>query len=155
MCIIIDPPVFIPMFKSTDPEHEKFLPVKNWVEKGIGKFVIGGSQYREELSRVKSILSLLAEFEKGGKVRRSNDAIVDKEILFIRKIEPSLDFDDPHLVALVRASGCKLICIRDPRSHRFLRATKFYNALHCRPKLYTREKNANLLCPNNIANCCK
>lgn len=143
------------MFKSSDPEHGKYLPVKNWVEKGIGKFVIGGSQYKLELSKIKSILPFLAEFERKGKIRRADDNAVDNEIPLIQRTEPSTDFDDPHLVALVRVSGCKLICIRDPRSHRFLRSGKLYKTLQCRPKLYTREKNVNLLCAINIANCCK
>ncbi|MBN3816286.1 hypothetical protein G3N57_06500 [Paraburkholderia sp. Se-20369] len=59
------------------------------------------------------------------------------------------------MVALVRLSGCRLICIRDRRAHRFLRRLAFYTTGRQRPRLYTRAKNATLLCNNNIAPCCK
>lgn len=155
MCIIVDPPLFIPMFKSDNPEHAKYLPVKLWVDKGQGKFVFGGDKYLEELHAIKSILTILAEYERRGLVKRISKETVNTEMSEAKRIEPRPDFDDPHLVALVRATGCKLICVNDPRSHKYLRAGKFYSSLKLRPSLYTRAKNANLLCPANIAACCK
>lgn len=155
MCIIADPPTFISIFKSTDPEYRKFSAVREWVKNGPGKFITGGTTYQKELMGVRSILGLLAELEKQGKVKRSSADLVDKEEALVRVLEPAADFDDPHIVALVRVSGCKLVCIRDPRSHRFLRMAKLYKSTKDRPKLYTREKNRNLLCNANIAPCCK
>lgn len=155
MCIIADPPTFIPIFKNTDPEYEKFSAVREWVQNGRGKFIMGGTTYQNELFAVRSILKILTELERRGKVKRTDTMTVDSEEAIVKELEPTQDFDDPHLVALVRASGCKVICIRDPRSHRFLRMAKFYKSKKDRPKLYTREKNINLLCNNNIAPCCK
>lgn len=155
MCIIADPPTFIPIFKETDPEYGKFSAVRDWVKNGPGKFITGGTTYQKELMAVKSIIGLLSELEKRGKVRRNNTTAVDREEGVVKALEPAQDFDDPHLVALVRVSGCKIICIRDPRSHRFLRMAKFYKSTKDRPKLYTREKNKNLLCNANMAPCCK
>lgn len=153
MCIVADPPTFIPMFKSTDPEHLAFSPVKDWIVSGPGKFVMGGSKYREELSAVASVLRFLTELEKRGKVIRRNDAEVDAEEILVKQIEPRADFDDPHLVALVRLTGCRLICVRDVRSHRFLRATMLYRSSKDRPRLYTRAKNCALLCVENVPKC--
>ncbi len=155
MCIVVDPPLFISMFKRTDPDYEIYQPVQKWVDSGAGKFVMGGSQYNTELMSVKSILPILLEYERKGKTRRISNTEVDNEVELLRKIEPSKDFDDPHLAALIRVCGCKLICIRDPRSHRFLRSPKLYKSLKERPKLYTRVKNSKLLCQSNIAKCCK
>jgi hypothetical protein len=155
MCIIADPPTFIPIFKETDPEYGKFSAVREWVKNGPGKFITGGTTYQKELMAVKSIIGLLSELEKRGKVMRNSAASVDHEEGVVKALEPAQDFDDPHLVALVRVSGCKLICIRDPRSHRFLRMAKFYKSTKDRPKLYTREKNRSLLCNANMAPCCK
>jgi hypothetical protein len=116
---------------------------------------MGGATYNKELSAVRSIIGLLAELERRGKIVRRANAEVDAEESKVRQIEPSKDFDDPHLVALVRLTGCKLICIRDLRAHRFLRAAHFYRRLQDRPRLYTRAKNSPLLCAANIAPCCK
>lgn len=155
MCIVVDPPLFIALFKSDDAEHEKFKPVLEWVIKGPGKFVTGGSQYKKELSRISSILGVLTELKKKGKIVSVEEKVVNLDVEKIKKIEPSIDFDDPHLVALVRLTSCKLICTRDARSFRYLRSTKLYDRLSSRPKIYTRARNASLLCPKNIANCCK
>ena len=143
------------MFKNTDPNHEKYAPVAKWVKLKDGKFIIGGTTYKNELSRLNSILGILTEFARLGKIVRMEDKAVDLAVLDVQKIESSPNFDDPHLVALVRVSGCRLICVHDPRSHKYLRDGRFYNSLRNRPSLYTRPKNQHLLCSNNITNCCR
>lgn len=155
MCIVVDPPTFVHMLKTDDPEHAQFLPVWDWVSNGPGKFVMGGTKYAHELRAVKSVLRALVELEKRRKIIRKTHEEVDKEEATVKLIESSTDFDDPHLVALVRTSGCRLVCTRDLRSHRFLRSTSMYASPQHRPSLYTRAKNRNLLCANNIAACCR
>ena len=155
MCVVADPPTLIPMFKQTDPEHIAFAPVRDWIVTGPGKFIIGGSKYKKELSAVKSIIPFLLELQRRGKIVSCIDAAVDAEEAAVKLIEPAVDFDDPHLVALIRLTGCRLICIRDPRSHRFLRATRLYVTSGDRPRLYTRAKNKTLLHHANVAPCCR
>lgn len=155
MCVVADPPTLIPMFKSADPEHATFSPVRDWVVTGPGKFVIGGARYRAELTAVRTVLPFLVELERRGKIVRRSDVEVDAEENVVKRIEPAQDFDDPHLVALVRLTGCKIVCVRDPRSHRFLRASRLYRAARDRPRLYTRAGNSKLLCAANIAPCCR
>jgi hypothetical protein len=155
MCIVADPPTFIPMFKASDPEHTSFVAVRDWVTSGPGKFVLGGKKYKAELLSVRSILHFLTELEKRGKIVRLDESTVDADETAVKEIEPAADFDDPHLVALIRLTGCRLICVRDPRSHKFLRSARFYATSKDRPKLYTRQKNSSLLSPQNIAICCK
>lgn len=150
MCIVVDPPTLIPMFKADDPEHLNFAPVKEWIDTGPGKFVIGGKKFRAELMAVGTMIKLLTEFEKRGKVLRQNDADVDQHELTVRDIEPAKDFDDPHLVALVRVSGARLVCTRDQRSHKYLKESRFYEQTCGRPKIYTKAKNSSLLCVMNI-----
>lgn len=143
------------MFKSGDPDHSTFLPVRDWVFNGHGKFVLGGTQYFQELSKISTVLAVLKEYEKMHRLIKINNEEIDRHCAEVKAIEPSPDFDDPHLVALVRATGCKLVCVRDPRSHRFLKAVRFYASSKLRPKLYTQRGNSILLCPKNIASCCK
>ncbi len=155
MCIVADPPTFVPMFKSSDPNHADFVAVRNWVVSGPGKFVMGGAKYKSELMAVKSVLPFLAELERKGKIIRKRDADVDADEISVKAIEPANDFDDPHLVALIRLTGCRLICIRDLRAHKFLRSGRFYRSTKDRPRLYTRPKNGALLCAQNLAPCCR
>ena len=155
MCIVADPPTFISMFKSTDPGHADFVAVRDWVIGGPGKFVMGGAKYKSELRAVSSVLPFLAELERKGKIIRRTDAEVDADEVAVKAIEPANDFDDPHLVALIRLTGCKLICIRDTRAHKFLRSVRFYQSPKHRPSLYTRPKNGGLLRVENLAPCCR
>lgn len=154
MCIVVDPPVFIPLFKSRDPENRKFAPVLNWLSRGPGKLVLGGTTYEKELRQVSTILGFLAELERSGKIVRVPQGAVDLEQRMVRAIEPRPEFDDAHLVALVRASGCKLVCTRDKRAGPFIRSARFYRA-GMRPKIYTSLRHRKLLCSRNIAGCCQ
>lgn len=155
MCIVVDPPLFVPMLKCSDPDHAKYAPVLDWVSRGCGKFVTGGTKYQEQINGVRSVIPLLTEFQRRGKIIRVDRSQVDGAVAILKDIEPSNNFDDPHLVALVRVSGCGLICVNDPRSHKYLRDSRFYASKKARPRLYTRPKNSNLLCNNNIAPCCR
>lgn len=154
MCIVVDAPVLVPIFKASDPEHGRFLPVHDWVRSGAGKLVLGGSKYKEELASVSSVLPVLMELERRGRVVRVSDALVDREMMIVTGLESSKDFDDPHLIAIVRVTGCRLVCLRDNRAHRFLVKVKLYGG-RARPRLFTNRKHKHLLCPANIAACCE
>ena len=43
MAVVVDPPLFIPMLKTSDPNHQEYFDIKNWVLNGRAKFVIGGT----------------------------------------------------------------------------------------------------------------
>lgn len=85
MCIVIDPPALIPMFKTADVEHQKFSPVRKWIVEGPGKIIIGGAQYRKELLDVISIIQFVKELERRGKVIRKCDAEVDRDVERIKR----------------------------------------------------------------------
>lgn len=89
MCVIADPPTFIPIFKASDPEHSQFSPVRNWVTNGPGKFIVGGSTYERELMSVKSVIPFLAELERKRKIVRLSREAVDAEELQVKALESS------------------------------------------------------------------
>lgn len=154
MAVVVDPPLFIPMLKTSDPRHQEYFDIKNWVVNGKAKFVIGGTQYKNELSRIESILKLLIELDKRNKIYRISDNSVDEDVVNLKRLEPSADFDDPHLVALIRLSHAKIICVNDPRSHKFLKRNDFYDNPKLRPKLYTGSRNKRLLNDSNLSGIC-
>lgn len=65
------------------------------------------------------------------------------------------DFDDPHLVGLLRVSGCKLICSLDSRAFPYFRHSLFFNPASNRPRIYSTLSNSSLLCDRQIADVCK
>ncbi|KJU84239.1 hypothetical protein MBAV_003565 [Candidatus Magnetobacterium bavaricum] len=124
-----------------------------WITKGKGKIVYGGSTYASELQKMNTRRNFLRAFERAGKVVSIDDAAVDgKEKTY--KAHVNNDFDDPHLVAIIAVSGVKLLCTKDKRAIPFLKNRQFYQKGKS-PKIYTSKKNANLLCDDNIAECCK
>lgn len=155
MCIVVDPPLFISIFKSGDADHANFSGLRDWVTKGPGKFVLGGSLYKKELSKIESVLNLIKNYERSGKTVSIDDSRVDKEVKVVKRLNKSNDFDDPHLAALVRASLCRIIATRDKRSHRHLTDSALYKKSCSKPKIYGGNRNNSILCKRNVASCCK
>lgn len=153
MCIIIDANALGDVFNSNSQLHDEFKAVRDWILNGKGKVVYGGSKYRNELRRTKY-------FKLIGQLKRARKAVVvDKEKVNAEqaRIEALLthpDFDDPHLIAIVCVSRCKLICSKDKRAYRFLKDKQFYPKGHDRPKIYSQKSNSDLLTDVNIADIC-
>ncbi|MBF0337359.1 MAG: hypothetical protein HQL05_05960 [Nitrospirae bacterium] len=142
------------MFDTDNVEHHEFEPVFEWITRGKGKIVYGGSTYAKELEEMKTRRNVLKSFDKARKIVYINDVTVDDKEEEYKAHVNNRDFDDPHIVAIIAVSGVKLVCTNDDRSIPFLKNKKFYPKGKS-PKIYTSKKNANLLCDNNIAKCCK
>lgn len=154
MCIVVDPPLFIPMFKNTDPKHADFIDLKNWICTGKGKLVYGGEEYQKQLNKLKCIHKFIAELRKMGKVVIMDNNEVNDAAEFALQKAASTDFDDAHLVAIVSVSKCRLVAVDDSRSHRFIKSKKLYLNSTKLPKLYTGVKNKSILIQRNIVQCC-
>src|ERR1017187_6880909 len=107
MCIIIDTNTLASVFKQNSANHAQFKPVFDWIVEGKGKVVLGGSKYASELGKYRRFFSLL---EKVGKAVSISNESVDKEQVIVSEMIVHHDFDDQHLVGLLRVSKCKLIC---------------------------------------------
>lgn len=154
MCIIIDTNTFNSVFDVTSPEHVQFAPVLEWIINGKGKIVYGGTKYKEELKQASKYLKIFGQFHRSRKVVTIDDASIDAYQKILEEKEKDKDFDDPHLVAICYISKCRIICTGDKRSFPFMARKDFYPNNSPRPKLYTKNKNADLLCDNLIAEIC-
>ena len=152
MCIIIDTNCLNEVFDTSNKHHNEFKPVFNWVYLGKGKIVYGGSKY---LSEIGKYLTLFLNLNKAGKAIYVDNNKVDDEEVVVSTIIQDPDFDDQHLVALLRVSGCKLICSRDKRAYPFFRHQRFFSPANTKPKIYSSSKNKGLLKDKNIAEICK
>jgi hypothetical protein len=150
MCIIIDACTFSRVFGDSD---EDFSPVRLWLMKGKGMMVFGGSTYAKELGKLRSYLEIVKELSRLGKVKVINKKSVDTAERRVRLMEPNKDFDDPHIVAIVEESGCKLVCTLDARADKYIRDARFYEKGK-RPSIYRSKSHAHLLCARNIVGVC-
>lgn len=147
MCILIDTCAFAAVFKSTDNSHKDFYPVYEWIKDGPGKILYGGTKYREEL---KPFLSIVSEFSKARKTIHLSDEVVDQEEKVVKQLETDPDFDDPHLVAILRISKAILVCTKEKRAIKFLKKKALYPKKQALPKIYASKKNQKLLNSKNI-----
>lgn len=150
MCVVIDTCALHKVFSGTDANFE---PIKRWIISGRGKVVIGGAVYSRELKSAARYLRVLNELERIGKVVVLNGDEVDAVEARVRAIEPAQDFDDPHIVAIVEVSRCKIVCTVDTRSDRFLRDARFYVRAR-RPSIYRTAAHAHMIRDSNIVGAC-
>lgn len=155
MCIVIDTNSFASVFDSKSDDHYEFRPVLNWITNGKGKIVYGGTKYRDELRATKRYLRIFVELAKKRKVVEIPDEDIDLEQERIENLLRHRDFDDPHIVAIVSVSRCKLVCSKDSRAYPFIKDVSLYPRAGMRPRIYSGSNNSDLLCDHNLADCCK
>ena len=155
MCIVIDANTFSSLFKTNSSDHNDFHPVLEWICKGNGKIVYGGSKYNEELRSTKKYNKLFRLFDAQRKVVKINDQEVDNEQARLENLIDHRDFDDPHIIAIIIVSRCKIVCSKDASAYPFIKDKALYSRGFERPRIYSRSSNADLLCDKLIADCCK
>jgi predicted nucleic acid-binding protein len=112
--------------------------------------VIGGTTYRKEVKKLGKSLEFLAELRRAGKLSIINDAVVDKEKDLVSALETHPDFDDQHIVALFRVSGCRVFASHDKRADRFVKKKALYRKGQKPPSIYRNYRHNNLLIDTNI-----
>lgn len=155
MCIVVDINTMASVFDINCSQHKDFKPVLDWVIKGRGKIVYGGTKYIEELNKVKKYIPIIGQLKKAGKAIEVDKNEVDLWHSYVEKKENDPDFDDPHIVGLMIASKCLVVCTKDARSFKFLKKKELYPKWAKRPKIYCSLKNINLLSDKNITEICK
>lgn len=137
MCIVIDTNVIPAVFKPSNGDHQDYKPILDWIIDGKGKVIIGGTKYKNEIF---GFLSFLAELKRKDKVVTITDEIVNKKEDELIKLINDEKCDDPHIIALLSVSGCKLLCSKDKRSFEFIKVKEFYPNKEI-PKIYTGARN--------------
>ena len=113
MCLILDANCLHKVFPSTDKE---FLPIKIALANGSAKLVYGGKKLLAEYKRVDSAWRMIVALDKAGRTRKVNDAEVDA-LESELEIAGQLQSDDPHVIALAKISGVRLLCSHDKNLH--------------------------------------
>ena len=113
MCLIIDANMCGRFFAT--PASADFVPVWQWLEGRDGAIVFGGRNARE-LWRVANAGRAILELHRRGKAHRVEYARVDKEEARLAAAR-SCRSDDPHVIALARIGGSRLLCSEDADLH--------------------------------------
>lgn len=154
MCVVVDTNAFGRVFDITNVEHGDFRPVYEWIIKGKGKLIVGGSKYKTEiLGRSKNNIQLASRLDKARKVCFLNDDEVDTVMSTLEAQKTHRDFDDPHILAMCIVSRCLVVCTGDSRSHKFLKMKSLYPKNQRRPGIYSGKDNADLLTNDALLPC--
>ncbi len=154
MCLILDTNAFGMFFDKKNSFHHDFEPVLKWVIYGKGKLIYGGTTYKKEMKKASKYIKLFTNLQRAGKLILVSDENVDiYENKLIKKCKDK-DFDDPHLVAIIIESGCKIICTNDKRAIPFLKEKSLYMNMVDKPKIYQSKKNISLLSDKYISKIC-
>jgi hypothetical protein len=155
MCIVVDANAVAAVMSPRSATHADFKPVHDWIVRGKGKLVYGGSTYEKEVfRRMPRYGGLIEELRRARKCVVLDHAAVDAAERRVREAEPSPDFDDAHLIAIFEVSGCLLLCSDDARADRFVKNPALYER-HAPPSIYRLAEHRHLLRDENIAACCK
>ena len=92
------------------------LPIREAIWGTKIRLVCGGTKLKDEYQQSPKIWSMVVALEKAGKAKLVPDGMVDKEMSnLITNFQ--LSSDDPHVIALARVSGARLLCTLDQGLH--------------------------------------
>jgi predicted nucleic acid-binding protein len=155
MCIVVDTNTLSNVFKREDKKHTNFKPVLDWILEGNGKLIVGGSKFNDELFKeIAWFRKLFLQLVDLNKVVRIDNKKVDIRQAALEQLLKHRDFDDPHLLALIAESKCRVLCTGDKRAFPFIQDRNLYPKRVTPPAIYSARNNADLLCNKNLADCC-
>lgn len=145
MCIVIDTNTLSMVFSENNVQHDEFKYVKEWILDGKGTLVYGGTRYKNELIKAGRFLKLIRLLRDSGKAIKICTKAVDDLEKQIAKKTVNTDCDDQHIIALLGASKCPLLCSCDVRSYIFIKNRDLYPKKCPVVKIYSGKRNQRLL----------
>ena len=148
MCLVIDACCLSNVFIKKDKKHPAFEPVLQWITKGKGRMIYGGTKYNTELGRVTGVLGIVSELSRQRRTVMISSDVVDPLERELKDKIPDEKFDDEHLAALVIASRCHVVCTDDNIAISYLRRPALFTD-YCgvtRPSIFRGHKTQKKLC---------
>ena len=146
MSIVVDLNTFSMVFDSSNSKHTKFMPVKVWIDKGDGFLLFGGTKFLKELEQSYRHLRLVRSMRDAGQAIEINSNIVDKiEAHIVAATTGKRLCNDQHVMALLCAAGCDLLCSLDAESYPFVKDKTLYPPGAPKVRIYCSPRNSDLL----------
>ena len=142
MCAIVDANMASRFFG--DPVDEGLRPLWDWIYSGRGMLVVGG-QLAEELDQLGDARRLIRNWERARLAHvasREEREEVEAETRRLQRTGQCRS-DDPHVVALARVTGVRLLCSGDELLHADFDDRDLIN--NPRGKVYQYASHAHLL----------
>ena len=139
MCIIVDANKM--GISLADPVREEVKPIHDWLARQGGKLVYStGSQFAKEVGR--GTKQKLLAYVRAGRAKQVPVEDIEEEEKLLRK-NPIVGSNDPHILALARFSGARVLYTSDKDLSADFKKKKLIDGP--RGRIYTRPANAGLL----------
>ena len=145
MAIVIDTNILAKLFDCENIDHPNFAPVLLWIDRRKGFLLFGGTIYLEELKKAGRYLKLINQLRTAGKAFRINCEAVDHLHSQVLPRTAGTKCNDSHIIALLAASKCSLLCTEDAASIKFMKDKSLYPKGMIRVKIYSSIRNSKLL----------
>lgn len=145
MAIVVDVNVFPCVFDVQSQYHAEFSPVKAWIERRDGFLIYGGTKFKDELLQSYRRARLVRTLRDAGCAVEISTSTVDALESEIRAKVEGTKCNDPHIIALLAAAKCALLCSRDKESFPFVKDRTLYPKGSPKVRIYTSLRNAALL----------
>lgn len=143
-CIIVDASKFKEFFNSTNKDSE---PVRKWLNNG-GKLIYSTcGKFAQDFSKHKKKIMLKNYVRDGKAFLVPCKRFIAQEQYF--KNCKLLKSNDPHILALAKYTGARLLYTEDPD---LIKDFKNLELLRPKGKIYSRRSNADLLTKTKCAN---
>jgi hypothetical protein len=137
MCLIVDANLASLVFGENP--NDDFRPIIDWLNQKNGKFVLGG-HLAVEYNRIANLRSHIIELWRKGIARIIPSGPINEEE---KRIADSCRSDDPHIIALARVSGARILCSLDKTLHKDFRNPKLIDDY--RGHIYQNAEHEHLL----------
>jgi hypothetical protein len=154
MCLVIDANCFGLVFAKA---KNGFTPIRTWIEQGDGCMIYGGTKYNREL-RDGGALPFVAELSRGRKAANVPTDTVDQIAAQLKAKFPESKFNDEHIVALVVASRCCVVCSNDQTAIAYLKRVDVFAdyAGVKRPKIFKGHRDhIKMCCDDHVVEFCR
>jgi len=155
MCLVIDTCCLALVFDGGSKMHSKFVPVLEWIN-GKGRMIYGGTKYTAELRKAAKFLPYITELARTRKAVQIPNEVVDKIAAGLKEKCADPQFNDEHIVALVIASRCCVVCTDDNAAINYLKYANLFPEGMSRPKIYRgRNNHKKLCCDQHVVEICR
>ena len=139
MCLIIDANLTAQVFAATP--NPNFVPVLDWLSSRDGLMVYGGKNY-DELKRVGRAAIFIQQLARAGHALQFRKESIEAEEKVVAQFN-LMRSDDPHVIALARISGARVVCTDDVALIDDFKNTRLVPSP--KGKVYRRKNHQNVL----------
>jgi hypothetical protein len=131
--------------------------MKDWIYEGNGRMIYGGTKYNQELVAWK-MLGLVKELDTRRETVHIANAAVDAIATSLKNKITETKFNDEHIVALVIASRCRVVCTNDKSAISYLKRPDVfadYDGVK-RSKIFRgNKKHITMCCDRHVVAVCR